>query len=293
MTLYRLFVLLCLYCCTFTSSAQAATVDAYDAEARRANGLLAKAVAEYKARGDSALAEFSRQGAYVDGELYIYVVDTAGIMLASGGPSASLVGKPVVSVLDDDLKAVFEKAISQPADGTVRSAEYRWWNWQHGKVERKRVFYERVADRVISVGYYMPRASAEQARQLLHRVTEQLASHPGATLVRINAHDNQLIQDDLYAFVVDLKTQRFAAHGFLPRLVGTDFKSLRATDGEPIGEAILALMHSNDSGELTYLWRNPMTGQNEFKQTFLQRINGYIVAVGCYTAAGLKTGSRE
>ncbi|PMZ29950.1 calcium channel protein, partial [Pseudomonas sp. GW247-3R2A] len=75
---------------------------------------------------------------------YIYVVDTSGVMLASGGPSVSLVGKPVVSVLDDDLKAAFQQAISQPDDGIVRSAEYRWWNWQHGKVERKRVFYQRV-----------------------------------------------------------------------------------------------------------------------------------------------------
>ncbi|MEX5669475.1 calcium channel protein, partial [Pseudomonas neuropathica] len=87
-------------------------------------------------------------------ELYIYVVDTSGVMLASGGPSVSLVGKPVISVLDDDLKAAFEQAIAQPDDGVVRSAEYRWWNWQHGKVERKRVFYQRVKDRVISVGYY-------------------------------------------------------------------------------------------------------------------------------------------
>ncbi len=293
MSLYRPFVLLCLWCSAFINGAQAATTDVYGGEAQRANALLAKAVADYKTRGDGALAEFSRQGAYVDGELYIYVVDTAGVMLASGGPSASLVGKPVVSVLDDDLKAAFQHAISQPADGTVRSAEYRWWNWQHGKVERKRVFYERVADRVISVGYYMPRASAEQARQLLQRVTEQLASDPASTLDRINKHDKQLTEDDLYAFVVDLKTQRFAAHGFLPRLVGTDFKSLRSTDGKPIGEAMLELMRTEDNAEMTYLWRNPMTGQNELKQTFLQRIDGYVVAVGCYTIVGLKACGRQ
>lgn len=257
-------------------------MDAYDADTQRANALLVKAVAEYKTRGDSALAEFSRQGAYVEGELYIYVVDTAGVMLASGGPSASLVGKPVVSVLDDDLKAAFEQAIGQPDDGVVRSAEYRWWNWQHGKVERKRVFYQRVNDRVISVGYYMPRSSPEQAQQLLQQISGQVAGDAQNTFGLINRHAKQLTQDDLYAFVVDLKTRRFVAHGFSPRLIGTDFKSLRSTDGKPIGEDILKRMNTDETGEITYQWRNPMTGQNELKRTFLQRVNGYVVAVGCY-----------
>ena len=282
MSLYRAFTVLGLCLVSLVGMAQQAPVDAYGADTQRANALLLKAVAEYKAKGDTALAEFSRQGAYVDGELYIYVVDTSGVMLASGGPSVSLVGKPVVSVLDDDLKAAFQQAISQPDDGIVRSAEYRWWNWQHGKVERKRVFYQRVKDRVISVGYYMPRSSPEQAQQLLRQISAQVASDAKATVGRINQHDKQLTQDDLYAFVVDLKTKRFVAHGFSPRLIGTDFKSLRSTDGKPIGEDILKQMNTHEAGEITYQWRNPMTGQNEYKRTFLQRVNGYGVAVGCY-----------
>lgn len=282
MNFYRALTVLCLCLAPLVGMAQQAAVDAYGADTRRANALLLKAVAEYKAKGDTALAEFSRQGAYVDGELYIYVVDTSGVMLASAGPSVSLVGKPVVSVLDDDLKAVFQEAISQPDDGVVRSAEYRWWNWEHGKVERKRVFYQRVKDRVISVGYYMPRSSPEQAQQLLRQISGQVASDAKTTLGRINEHDKQLTQDDLYAFVVDLKTRRFVAHGFAPRLIGTDFKSLRSTDGKPIGEDILRQMSAHETGEITYQWRNPMTGQNEYKRTFLKRVNGYIVAVGCY-----------
>ncbi|MBA1204374.1 calcium channel protein [Pseudomonas capeferrum] len=283
MSLYRAFAVFCLCLASAFAMAQEPSTDAYDAESQRARTLLAKAVAHYQARGDSALAEFSRQGDFVDDELYIYVVDTSGVMLASGGPSVSLVGKPVVSVLDDDLKAAFRQAIEEPADGTVRSAEYRWWNWQHAKVERKRVFYQRVGDRVISVGYYMPRSSPEQARALMRQIAEQVSKDPKATFVLINQHDKGLTQDDLYAFVVDLKTQRFIAHGFLPRLIGTDFKSLRSSDGKPIGKDILRQMANHETGELDYLWRNPITGQNEFKKTFLQRVNGYVVAVGCYS----------
>ncbi|WP_095156558.1 cache domain-containing protein [Pseudomonas sp. Irchel 3E13] len=283
MSIYRAFAVFCLCLASVLAMAQPPSTDAYDAESQRAQALLAKAVARYQARGDSALAEFSRQGDFVDGELYIYVVDTSGVMLASGGSSVALVGKSVVSVLDDDLKVAFRQAIEEPDDGTVRSAEYRWWNWQHAKVERKRVFYRRLGDRVISVGYYMPRSSPEQARALMQRVADLVRKDPNATFALINQHDKQLTQDDLYAFVVDLKTQRFIAHGFLPRLIGIDFKSLRSTDGKPIGQEILRQMENHQTGELGYLWRNPMTGQNEFKKTFLQRVNGYVVAVGCYS----------
>jgi cytochrome c len=283
MSLYRAFTGICLCLACVLAMAQSPSSDVYDAENQRARALLAKAVALYQASGDNALAAFSRQGEFVDGELYIYVVDTTGVMLASGGPSVSLVGKPVVSVLDDDLKATFRQAIEQPADSTVRSAEYRWWNWQHAKVERKRVFYQRVGERVISVGYYMPRSSPEQARALLQRVADQVRKDPNAAFSLINQHDKQFTQDDLYAFVVDIKSQRFVAHGFLPRLIGTDFKSLRSTDGQPIGEAMLRQMQQHESGELDYLWRNPITGQNEFKRTLLQRVNGYVVALGYYS----------
>lgn len=282
MNLYRAFAAVCLCFFSLTGFAQQTPADAYGADSEHAKALLVKAVAEYKAKGDTALAEFSRQGAYVDGDLYIYVVDTAGVMLASGGPSVSLVGKPVIGFLDDDLKAMFQKAISQPDDGVVRSAEYRWWNWQHAKVERKRVFYQRVNDRIISVGYYMPRSSPEQAQHLLRQISGQVANDAKATFELINQHDKQLTPDDLYAFVVDMKTQRFIAHGFSPRLIGTDFKSLRSVDGKPIGEDILKLMGTHENGEIAYQWRNPITGQNEFKRTFLQRVNGYVVAVGSY-----------
>jgi cytochrome c len=282
MSHYRAIAALCLCFFSLVGFAQQAAVDAYSADTQRANALLVKAVAEYKAKGDTALAEFSRQGAYVDGELYIYVVDTSGVMLASGGPSASLVGKPVLSVLDVDLKEAFEHAIAQPDDGIVRSAEYRWWNWQHAKVERKRVFYQRVKDRLIVVGYYMPRSSPEQAQQLLGQISRQVANDAKTTFGLINQHDKQFTEDDLYAFVVDLKTKRFVAHGFSSRLIGTDFKSLRSVDGKPIGEDILKQMSGHETGEIAYLWRNPITGQNEYKRTFLQRVNGFVVAVGCY-----------
>lgn len=267
----------------FAQTQTQAQADAYAKEASQAKALLGKAIAHYRESGDKALASFSRQGEFIDGQLYIYVVDTSGVMLASGGPSVSLIGKPVAGFLDDDLKPVFQRAISQPEDGQVHSAEYRWWNWNDGKVERKHVFYQRVGERIFAVGYYMPRSSEAQAQALLHKAAEAMAADPKGTLEKINrSGDKTFVADDLYVFVVDLNSKRFVGHGFQRRLIGTDFAGLKASDGQPIGQQMLAVMADGSEGEVDYLWRNPMTGQNEYKRTLLRKVGDYAVAVGSY-----------
>jgi cytochrome c len=121
-------VLLLLFGLASLSSAFAQIDEDYAQETERATRLLNKAVALYRIKGPAAWVDFSRQGGFVDGEMYVYVVDTNGVMLASGGPSVILVGRNVSSVLDGELHRAFKDALSVPEDGKVRSAEYRWLN---------------------------------------------------------------------------------------------------------------------------------------------------------------------
>ncbi|WP_407072431.1 cache domain-containing protein [Pseudomonas kuykendallii] len=129
----------------------------------------------------------------------------------------------------------------------------------------------------------MPRSTEAQAQALLQKASEAIAADPKGTLEKINrSGDKTFIADDLYVFVVDLNSKRFVAHGFQRRLVGTDFSALKATDGQPIGQQMLAVMAAGSEGEVDYLWRNPMTGQSEYKRTLLRKIGDYAVAVGTY-----------
>ena len=88
--------------------------DRYADEADRAKSLLRKAVDHYQENGEKAIAAFSRQGQFIDDELYVYVIDTEGIMLASGGPSANLIGRDVSQALNDDLNKGFKEALALP-----------------------------------------------------------------------------------------------------------------------------------------------------------------------------------
>jgi len=261
--------------------AQAAGTEKEDSQA--AIALLEKALAYYHDNGDKAFAAFSRQGEFVDKDRYVFVVDTKGTMLASGGPSAALIGRDVSEVLPPDLQKTFKDALKVPEGNGIQQGEYRWRNWSDGKVERKHVYYQRVGQRILAVGYYLPRASAEQAMALLNKAAVDLAKDEKGTLTAINSLKGGYLQDDLYVFVVDLDTKRYVAHGTNLRLVNTDFSAIKDPEGKPVGEPILALMAKQDYGDYEYRWKNPVTGKVENKHAYLKKVGHFLVAVGYYS----------
>ncbi|WP_248916056.1 cache domain-containing protein [Pseudomonas moorei] len=262
---------------------QVQAADTEKADSQAAIALLEKALAYYNENGDKAFAAFSRQGEFVDKDRYVFVLDTKGVMLASGGPSSALIGRDVSDVLGPDLQKTFKDALKVPEGNGIQQAEYRWQNWADGKVERKHVFYQRVGQRIIAVGYYLPRASAEQAMALLNKAAADLAKDEKGTLKAINSLKGGYLQDDLYVFVVDLNTRRYVAHGTNLRLINTDFSKINDPEGKPVGEPILALIARQDYGEYEYRWKNPVTGKVEDKHAYQKKVGHFLVAVGYYS----------
>ncbi|TVT89991.1 cache domain-containing protein [Pseudomonas sp. RGB] len=268
---------LLLLCC---SQVHAAT---QEEDAQAAKALLTKALAYYQSNGDKAFAAFSRQGEFVDHDRYVFVVDTQGVLLASGGPSSALIGRDVSELLGPDLQASFKQALVVPEGQGIQQADYRWQNWNDGKVEHKHVFYQRIGERILAVGYYLPRATPEQARGLRDKAVKALVKDEAGTLKAINSLQGDFLQDDLYVFVVDLNTGRYVAHGTNLRLVDTDFAKIRDPDGKPVGEPILKLMAEQDQGEYKYRWKNPVTNKVENKHAYLRKTGHFMVAVGYYS----------
>jgi len=237
----------------------------------------------YKENGDKALAVFSRQGPFVRDDLYVFAINTSGVMLASGGPSVMLIGRDIMNTIDDELKPKFQQALSQPESGEILEADYPWGSWNTGgRKITKHVYFQRVGDTVLAVGYYQPRASSEQALQLLETAAEAVNSNPRETFNAINALDPRFYKDDLYVFVVELDSQRFVAHGSNLRLVGRDFGALADRVGKPFGQEALDEIASKDVVEFDYQWKHPITGDTEHKHAFARKVGNYLVAVGYY-----------
>ena len=267
----------------FSQVHAAATQDKDAQAAKAAKALLEKALAYYHDNGDKAFAAFSRQGAFVDKDRYVFVVDTKGELLASGGPSSALIGRDISEVLGPDLRKSFKEVLLQPEANGIQQADYRWQNWNDGKIERKRVFYQRIGDRILAVGYYLPRASPEQAKALRDKAVDGLVKDEAGTLKAINGMQGGFLQDDLYVFVVDLETRRYVAHGTNLRLVNTDFGKIKDPEGKPVGEPILKLMAEQDQGEYQYRWKNPVTGKVEDKHAYVRKAGRLMGAVGYYS----------
>ncbi|MFI8481383.1 cache domain-containing protein [Pseudomonas sp. NPDC078700] len=266
----------------FATCDLALAADVHTAQEARASKLLNSAVAYYRTQGDAAFAAFSRQGEFIDGEHYVFVVDSKGTMLASGGSSAVLIGRDVSKAIEPELNKAFQAALLSDEDGQVRSAEYRWLNVRDGRVERKKVFYQRVGDRILAVGLYLPRATPAQAETFLDRVAQELGKNADGTLEAINNLSADYHEDDLYAFVIDLRTKRYVAHGYNRRLVGVDFSSIVDPEGRPVGKPMLALIEKAERAGYDYRWKNPVTSKVEDKHALMRKIGGYMIAVGYY-----------
>jgi hypothetical protein len=122
-------------------------------DGEQARRLLQSAVEYYRMQGDAALAAFSWQGEFIDGQHYVFVVDTQGTMLASGGSSAVLIGRDVSTLLEPELRTAFARALASE-EGRVESAEYRWMNVRDGRVEDKYALLRKVGHHLVAVGYY-------------------------------------------------------------------------------------------------------------------------------------------
>lgn len=251
-------------------------------DAGRAQALLDRAVAYYRANGETALGAFHRVGEFQDGELYVYVLDSDGVMLTSGGSSSALIGRNVRDLRDSEGKAFIKEILETAAAKGDGMVEYRWLNRQHGKAERKIAYFKSVGKRILVAGYYAPRASAEQARAMMWRAVHEMKQYGSKAFERFNDLNGGFVQDDLYVFVVGLSDKRMYAHGAQPRLIDRDVADLKDAAGKPIIGPMVEMAKRRGEGEFTYRWRNPVTGREENKRTFLKRVDNYLVAVGSY-----------
>ncbi len=264
----------------FAQGSLAALSDSVEEE-MQARELLARAVEYYQEHRAQALPVFSRQGPFVRGNHYVFVIDAQGVMLASGGASAGLIGKNVMGYLPDDLK-VFSDVLHVSEGQGVQQAEYRWMNWVIGREERKKVFFQRVGGVLLATGYLITKATPAHAREMLERAADAVETVPEQTFAAINSESLIFLQDDLYVFVVDLRSYRYVAHGYNQRLVGTDFRRVNDPQGKPVGMPMLKAAEKSSQGEYDYLWENPLSRRVEPKHTYFRRVGDYLVSVGYY-----------
>lgn len=117
-----------------------------------------KAVAFIKQNGrDKALDEFNNpKGQFIDGELYIVVLDMNGVLLADGN-KPRLVGKPLIDLKDVNGKQFVREEIELAKSKGKGWVDFTWLNPVSKAMEPRSTYFERVDDLIVLSGVYSRR----------------------------------------------------------------------------------------------------------------------------------------
>lgn len=146
------FLLLATSMFLFQSSAIAASEKG---TADDAKALVTKAVNYLHANGkEKAFAEFDNpKGQFIDRDLYIFVIDASGKMLAHG-TNPRLIGKTLNDLKDPDGKFIIKELIQVANTKGKGWVDYKWPNPVSKAIEPKSTYIEKVGDVLIACGIY-------------------------------------------------------------------------------------------------------------------------------------------
>lgn len=132
----RVVVLAAVACLSAPLTASAADHGTKD----EAKALAAKAAALFKDKGESTFALFNdKKGPFVDRDLYVFVLDPEGKVLAHGA-NEKLVGKSLAQLKDADGKPFVQDMMALVKSSKSGWVEYRWPNPVSKEIEGKATY---------------------------------------------------------------------------------------------------------------------------------------------------------
>lgn len=121
----------------------------------QAVALVRQSIAHIKAVGkERAFAEINQpDSVFKDRDLYIFVIDLSGRMLASAG-NARMVGKDVAQIKDANGKYFVKVALDTAKTGGKSWTDYMWPSPTTGLMESKSTYLEITGDMAVGCGVY-------------------------------------------------------------------------------------------------------------------------------------------
>jgi cytochrome c len=124
----------------------------------QAKALVQRAAEYLKREGkEKALAAFSDpKGEFVDGDLYLVVLDAADgkLTMLAHGANKALIGKPQIDVKDANGKAFNKEIMAALSTADEYWVSYAWPSPATKKIAQKKSFFAKVGDVFIGAGVY-------------------------------------------------------------------------------------------------------------------------------------------
>ncbi len=127
--------------------------DTRETAKKKAVDLVNKGIAHIKKVGEEkAFKDFTdKNGGFVNGEYYLFIVNFDGLTLAHGGNPA-LVGKSLLELKDADGKFFIKEFIKATKEKKAAWVDYKWSNPTTKKVEPKSTYVKKMEDKEYFLG---------------------------------------------------------------------------------------------------------------------------------------------
>lgn len=247
--------------------------------AAEAKTRVADAIFLYDQQGrDAAIARYNDQ-ASTDGPWYVFIIDENGIVAASA-PRPDNVGQAVdelPGLIGEDGHNYGTDIANAPESGDWVKYTYR--NPDTGEDETKHSWVMRHDGLVFGSGWYEgPDASAAYTRAFVAEAVRRYdALGQDAVVDYYNTQDS--VYEEWYVFVID-DDDGIVSHATRPERIGLTFDQLEDSNGYNYGADFA---DTDEYGQwVSYMYRNPFTGMEEQKHSWVVRRDNLIIGSGWY-----------
>ena len=249
---------------------------------QRVHALLDKAQAHVQRNGIGAVNDFNHSPNFIDNELYLFSLSRSGIILSSGGWSASLIGQNVVDLTDDEGRPFFQQMLDRARSMQQGSVEYLWFNPMEGGTAPKITYFRVVDDVIIASGYAPQVSTEEEAKTLLEAAVSEYFSDPVLAMRKFRNKHSQYRNIDQYVFVLDKAERTVVWNPITTHLNGRPLDQVEDIKGVHFLTEMADKANPNRIQQIDYWWFSPITGQVELRRAFYQQVGDAVLAVGTF-----------
>ena len=247
---------------------------------------VSKAITKYEDDGLDAVIRHYNGEDSLDGQFYLFLIGSDDYYLAHP-IFPHLIGSDIKDVVGSDGQELGREIAQATEDGVW--VEYLWPHPLSRKEQQKVTWAIRHDGLIFASGYYAgepetgPPAwrDADPREYTVQYVNQAVERYESEGLESLLNYYNSVasFEGEWYLFATD-DEDTYHIHPLLPRLIGTDIKDVKGSDGYELGEE---LAKATEEGVwVEYLWPHPVTLKEVPKVSYAVRRDGMLFASGYY-----------
>lgn len=224
----------------------------------------------------------SPTGIFVEGDIYLYVVDTSGDCVAHGGNSV-IIGQNLMGIKSSDGKYIIRDILD-----LVKENESGWYEFQDKNQILKRSYFLKVIDpatkkEYIIIGGYYPTINDDSVRLFINKAIAYLKANGRETAFKDFSHrTGGFVIGSMTISVYDVEGI-VLADSQNPELIGLNLKNTRDITGKLITQQILDTANTYEKGWVSYFTKN------SWKATYVEKVKlpdgDFIITAGYFPHA--------